>query len=137
MVSQIFVNLPVKNLTKTMAFWKKLGFKFNPKFTDENAASLMIGKNMFAMLITEKFFKTFTKKRISDAKRVTEVLIALQVGSIKEVDSMVAKAIQAGGRMYRKPEVLDFMYTKVFEDLDGHQWEIFYFNMKKFPKKKK
>lgn len=133
MISNIFVNLPVKNLKKTVAFFKHLGFTFNKQFTNDDAACLVLGKNHFAMLITEKRFKDFTKKRISDAKKTTEVLLALQVASRKKVEEIFKKAMAAGGKEYRKSDDYGWMYARVFADLDGHQWEIFYMNPKKIP----
>jgi predicted lactoylglutathione lyase len=126
MPKQIFVNLSVKDLNQTMDFFTKLGFTFNPKFTDQNAACMSIGENIFAMLLLEKFFQTFTKKQIADASKTTEVINALSVESREEVDQMIAKVIEAGGRESRDPEDHGWMYGRAFEDLDGHQWEVFY-----------
>ena len=91
MAKQIFVNLPIKDLNKSIAFFTKLGFKFNPQFTDENATCMIIGENMFAMLLMEKFFKTFIKKEIADAKKITEVLVALAVENREKVDELVIR----------------------------------------------
>lgn len=135
MINQIYVNLPVKNLKKSMAFFKGLGFSFNPKFTDNKAACMIIGKNMYSMLIAEKYFKTFTKKEISNAKKTTEVLISLQMKNKAEVDTIMARALKLGGKRYRDPFDYGWMYGDAFADLDGHQWEIFYMNEKKMPKK--
>jgi len=96
MAKQIFVNLPVKNLNNSMEFFKKLGFTFNPQFTNDNAACMIVGENIYAMFLVEKYFKTFTKKEISDAKKTTEVLIAIDATSRQEVDEMVNKAVDAG-----------------------------------------
>lgn len=133
MVKQIFVNLPVKDLGKTIQFFTKLGFTFNPKFTDENATCMIIGENMFAMLLVEKFFKTFTKKQVSDAKKSTEVLLALSVESREEVDEMIQKAIEAGSKEHRDPQDHGWMYGRSLEDLDGHIWEIFYMDESAMP----
>jgi len=135
MVKSIFVNLPVKDLKKSVEFFTKLGFAFNPKFTDGNAACMIMGKNIFSMLIVHKFFKTFIKKEISNAKKTTEVLLALQVNSKKEVDEMIAKAIKAGGKDTEKTQDYGWMYGRDFEDLDGHIWEAFYMDEKAMPKK--
>ncbi len=124
MAKQIFLNLPVKALDRSMDFFKKLGFSFNPQFTDENAACLILGENIYAMLLTEKFFKTFTDKAIADSKTTTEVLICIDAESRLAVDEMVKKAIAAGGRAYREPQDHGFMYQNSFEDLDGHNWEV-------------
>jgi len=133
MAKQIFVNLPTKNLSKTVEFFTKLGFKFNPQFTDENATCMIIGENIFAMLLVEKFFKTFIKKEICDAKKSTEVLLALSVENREEVDELVSKAIEAGGLEPRNPQDHGWMYGRAFEDLDGHIWEVFYMNIGAMP----
>jgi len=126
LVKQIFVNLPVKDLKKSMDFFKKLGFSFNEKFTDENAACLIIDDNIYSMLLTEPFFKTFIKTEINDAKKNTEVLIAITAESRKKVDEMINKAIEAGGSEQRDPQDHGWMYGRSFQDLDGHIWEVFY-----------
>lgn len=126
MVKQIFVNLPVKDLQKTMGFFKKLGFEFNPDYTDENAACLVIGENIYAMLLLEKFFKGFIKKDLADANKSTEVLLALLLESREKVDEMINLAIEAGGKETREAEDHGWMYGRSFEDLDGHIWEPFY-----------
>jgi uncharacterized protein len=134
MAKQIFINLPVKDLKKSMAFFKKLGFSFNMQFTDDSAACLMIGENIYAMLLLEKFFKTFTNKEIADAKKSTEVLIAIDVESREEVDEMIRKAVDAGGATYRNPQDHVWMYGHSFADLDGHQWEVLYMDESQMPK---
>ena len=126
MAKQMFLNLPVKDLNKSMEFFAKLGFTFNSQFTDVNAACMIIGENIYAMLLLEKFFSTFTNKPISNAKEQTEVLIALDASNRQEVDDIVSKAVAAGGRIYRDPQDMGFMYSHSFEDLDGHQWEYVY-----------
>lgn len=133
MVKQIFVNLPVKDLKKTMDFFTKVGFTFNPKFTDEKAACMEIGENIYAMLITENFFQTFTKKKIVDTSTTTEVLNALTVGSRGEVDSMLNKALAAGGVEPRAAQDYGWMYARAFQDIDGHVWEPFYMDERKKP----
>ena len=126
MAKQIFINLPVKDLKKTMTFFKKLGFSFNMQFTDDKAACMIIGENIYAMLLLEKFFKTFTNKEIADAKKSTEVLIAIDAESKYAVDEMIRKAVEAGGSTYRNPQDNGWMYGHSFADLDGHQWEVLY-----------
>ncbi len=133
MAKQIFINLPVKDLTKSVSFFKKLGFKFNPQFTDDKAACMIIGENIYSMLLLEKFFKSFTKKKVADAKKTTEVLIAIDVKSRKDVDKMIKKAIAAGGSLYNKPQDHGWMYGHSLADLDGHQWEILYMDESKMP----
>ncbi len=132
-VKQIFVNLPVKDLNKSIEFFTKLGFSFNPQFTDENATCMVMGENIFAMLLTEQYFSTFISKEISDAKKVSEVITALSLGSREEVDSIMDKAFKAGGKQYKEPIDYGWMYNRNFEDLDGHQWEFFYMDMNAMP----
>src|SRR3989344_4257440 len=124
MPKQIYVNLPVKDLKKSVEFFTKLGFEFDQKFTDKNATCMIIGDNIFVMLLADKFFKSFTPKEISDAKRNTEVLIAISVESREQVDDMIAKAITSGGKESRKPQDHGWMYARSFEDIDGHIWEV-------------
>ena len=126
MTTRIFVNLPVKDLNKTIEFFTKLGFKFNPQFTDENATCMIVGEDIFVMLLVEKFFRTFTKKEICDASKNTEVIVALSVESREKVDQMVNKSIESGGRESREPQEHGWMYGRSFEDTDGHLWEIIY-----------
>jgi len=121
MATKIFVNLPVKNLDKSIAFFKKLGYSFNPQFTDETATCMIISENIFAMLLTEKKFAEFTKKQIADAKSSTEVLIALDAESREKVDEIVRKAKEAGATIYAEPQDHGWMYGHSFADLDGHQ----------------
>ena len=126
MATKIFVNLPVKNLNKTIEFFTKLGFKFNPQFTDENATCMIVGEDIFVMLLIENFFKTFTKKQISDTSKNTEVIVALSVEGREKVDQMINKAIEAGGRESREPQDHGWMYGRSFEDINGHLWEVIY-----------
>jgi hypothetical protein len=133
MGKKIFVNLPVKDLKKTMDFFSKLGFKFNPQYSNQNGACMIIEDNIFAMLLVEKFFKTFIKKEISDAKKTTEVLVALSVESREKVDKMVKLAVEAGGKEAREKQDYGWMYGRAIEDLDGHIWEIFYMDESKKP----
>ncbi|RST50757.1 VOC family protein [Variovorax sp. MHTC-1] len=134
MATQIYVNLPVKNLDKSVAFFTALGFKFNPQFTDENATCMIVGENIYVMLLVESYFKTFTPKTIADAKKSTEVLLCLSCDSRAEVDAQVAKAVAAGGGTPNKAQDHGFMYQHGFEDLDGHLWELAYMDMSAFPK---
>jgi uncharacterized protein len=126
MARQIFVNLPVKDLHKSIRFFTKLGFTFNPQFTDDNATCMIVGENIFAMLLVEEYFKTFTPKEICNTAKCAEVLVALSFESRAEVDEIVAKAIAAGGTTYKEPNDMGFMYQHGFQDLDGHIWEIFF-----------
>ena len=126
MATQIFVNLPVKDLNKTIAFFTRLGFTFNPQFTDENATCMIVGKDIFVMLLVEKFFKTFTSKEICDTAKDAEAIVALSAESREKVDEMISKVTEAGGKESRKPQDHGWMYGRGFQDIDGHLWEIFY-----------
>ena len=126
----LFVNLAVRDPRRSMAFFSKLGFEFNPKFTDEKAACMIISQNAFVMLLSEPFFKTFTKLDVCDTTRQTEGLFALSCRSRAEVDEMVGKAIDAGGRKAMEPMDLGFMYGSSFYDLDGHHWEVLWMDPK-------
>ncbi|AKT41304.1 VOC family protein [Chondromyces crocatus] len=121
---KLFVNLAVRDLKRSMDFFKSLGFAFNPQFTDENAASMIISEEAFVMLLVEPFFKTFTKKDLADPRRATEGIFALSCESKSEVEELVKKAIAAGGTHALDPVDHGFMYGWSFYDLDGHHWEV-------------
>lgn len=121
---QIFVNLPVKDLPRSQAFFNALGFHFNPQFTNEQGACMVIGEGIHAMLLVEPFFQGFTQKPLVDAHQGTEVLVCLSCVSRAEVDTLVAKALAAGGRAPNPVQDHGFMYAHGFEDLDGHLWEL-------------
>ena len=133
MFRQIFVNLPVKDLGRSKAFFSALGLNFNARFTNEQGACLEIGENFFAMLLTEPFFQGFTKKPISDAHQSTEVLLALSMDSRAEVEAVMQKAIDAGATTPNPPVDHGFMYQHGFADLDGHQWEVFWMDVAAAP----
>jgi hypothetical protein len=126
MATKVFINLPVNDLEKSKTFFKALGYDFNPQFTDEKAACMVISDNIYAMLLTESYFATFTKKEVSNAKQSTEVLIALDATSKDEVKRIVAKAEKLGATIYNEPADHGWMYQHSFADLDGHQWEFAY-----------
>ncbi len=126
MGTKIFVNLPVKDLEKSIAFFTRLGFKFDPRFTDDTATCMIVSEDIFVMLLTEAKFKTFTPKAICDATKSTEVLVALAIESREKVDQMVRTAVAAGATTYAEPKDYGFMYQHGFQDLDGHIWEVFY-----------
>jgi predicted lactoylglutathione lyase len=124
MHSQIFVNLPVKDLKRSVEFFTRLGYTFNPQFTDENATCMILGDNLFVMLLVEKFFGSFIDKGITDTSTTTEVLTCLSCNSRQQVDDLVAKARAAGGKVPRAAQDHGFMYSHGYEDLDGHTWEL-------------
>ncbi|MDD2723144.1 MAG: VOC family protein [Methylovulum sp.] len=126
MPKQIFVNLPVKDLNQAKEFFSQLGFAFNPQFTNETAACMVVSDDIFVMLLTEEFFQTFTPKTLCDATTSTEVLMCLSSESREQVDDMVRKAVAAGGSIYNEPQDHGFMYGHGFQDLDSHIWEFFH-----------
>ena len=121
---QIFVNLAVSDLKRSKDFFGKLGFHFNPQFTDDNAACMIVSDQAFVMLLTEQFFKTFTKNDICNTAKQTEGLFALSCKSRDEVNEIVEKAVAAGGRHAMEPQDHGFMYAWSFYDPDGHHWEV-------------
>lgn len=128
MGTKIFVNLPVESLDRAVGFFTKLGYTFNPQFTDANATCMVISEHIYAMLLVKPFFKSFIKKEISDATKSTEVIIALTVDSREAVDALMEKALAAGAKESKEKMDQGFMYQRSFEDLDGHQWESFWMN---------
>jgi len=124
MATKIFVNLPVKNLDASMAFFDTLGYRFEPRFTDETAACMIISEDSYVMLLTEAKFRTFTPRPVCDARTSTEVLVGLSCESRDQVNDLVSKAVAAGGSTYAEPADYGFMYQHGFEDFDGHIWEL-------------
>jgi predicted lactoylglutathione lyase len=124
MSREIYVNIPVKDLKRSVDFFTGLGFTFNPQFTGEKATCMIIGEKSFVMLLTENFFKTFIKKEISDATKNTEVILAITAESRAKVDEMADKAIATGGKKSNDPQDHGWMYYRSFQDLDGHLWEV-------------
>lgn len=126
MSRKIFVNLPVRDLPKSIEFFTRLGFTFNPQFTDDTATCMVVSEDIFAMLLTHPKFASFTPKPICDATRSTEVLVCLSCESRREVEDLVARAVAAGGSTYNEPQDHGFMFAHGFQDLDGHIWELMY-----------
>jgi predicted lactoylglutathione lyase len=133
MHKQIFVNLAVADLPRSRAFFESLGLSFNPQFSNDQGACLVLGENLFAMLLTREFFKSFIDKQIADSRQTAEVLTCLSCESRAEVDALVAKAVKAGGTAHRQPQDHGFMYGHGFEDLDGHIWELSFMDMSAVP----
>jgi len=127
---KMFVNLPVRDLNVSKEFFAKLGFTFNPKFTDDNAACMIVSDEAFVMLLTEPMFKRFTRRELCDTARHTEGLFALSCESREEVDDLVGQAIAAGGTHAMDPQDHGFMYGWSFYDPDGHHWEVFWMDPK-------
>jgi predicted lactoylglutathione lyase len=123
MATQIFVNLPVKDLNKSVDFFTKLGYTFNPQFTNEQATCMIVSDTIFVMLLVEPFFKTFSSKEIADSSKVVESIICLSADSREAVDAILSKAIEAGATVPKDKIDYGWMYSGSFEDLDGHLWE--------------
>lgn len=121
---KVFINLPIRDLAATTAFFTKLGFRFNAQFTDEKATCMILSDEAFVMLLTEPFFRTFTRREICDTRSHSEALLALSCVSRAEVDELVATAIAAGGSAAMPAVDHGFMYGASFYDLDGHHWEV-------------
>lgn len=126
MNKMIFVNLPVKDLTKSMDFFRQLGYDFNLKYTDETAACMVISQQIYVMLLGVAKFQSFTSKTLIDSEKQVGVIIALSTESREEVDTLVNKALEAGATKANEPMDYGFMYSRSFYDLDGHMWELLY-----------
>lgn len=122
----IFVNLPVSDLKRSVDFFTKLGYTFNPQFTDENATCMIIGENIFVMLLVEPFFTSFIPNSVADSSKVSEVIVALACSSREEVTALTTRAFDVGAKKYKDPEDHGFMFGWGFQDLDGHFWEPFW-----------
>lgn len=134
MAKQIFINLPVRDLTKAKAFYEAIGAVNNPQFSDETSACMVWSDTVFVMLLTHAKWATFTKKPISDARQASEVMLALSADDRQAVDAMVSAAAAQGGRADVNPvQDLGFMYGRSFEDVDGHVWETFHMDMSQMP----
>jgi uncharacterized protein len=130
MPKMVFINLPVKDLAASIKFYKAIGCVQNMQFSDENAASMVWSDAIVFQLLTQDYFKTFTPKKIADAKQSSEVLIALSRDSREEVDAITEAAAKAGGKAdIREKQELGFMYGRSFEDPDGHTFEPMWMNM--------
>lgn len=134
MATQIYVNLPVKDLGKTRAFWTKVGFSFNETFSDDNAAALVIDDDagIYAMLLTEEFFTSFHSSAVTDPSKQREVIVALGLDSRERVDELADNAVAAGAQA-GEPKDEGFMYSRDFTDLDGHAWAVHWMDVSAFP----
>ena len=129
MSRNLYVTLPVKNLDRSVDFFEALGFSFNPDFTSENGAALVINDRTSVMLVGESFFSTLSKVPLTDPRKATEALFSLSLDSREQVDALVRKAIAVGATEGHAPEDLGFMYSWAFVDLDGHQWGVFHMDV--------
>lgn len=126
MVREIYLNLPVSDLPRSIAFFTALGFSFNAQYTDETATCMIVGEHIYVMLLTREKFESFSPHPVSDAHQRTEVLTCLSLDTRARVDELVAKALAAGGKTYSEPKDYGFMYGHGFQDPDGHVWELTY-----------
>ncbi|HVI48813.1 MAG TPA: VOC family protein [Chitinophaga sp.] len=126
MATKIFVNLPVRDLTRSVEFFTKLNFQFNTQFANDHGACMIVGNDIFVMLITADVFERFTQKAVCDARRHAEVLVSLSAESPAMIDDMVHRAVLAGGTSSYEPQDHEWMYVSGFQDLDGHSWEMIY-----------
>ncbi|HRD58531.1 MAG TPA: glyoxalase/bleomycin resistance/extradiol dioxygenase family protein [Ferruginibacter sp.] len=133
MSKQVFINLPVKDLKKSMAFYEALGFTNNPQFTDDSAACMVWSDAIFVMLLTHDKFKQFISKDIIDGKKLVGSINALSLENIDAVNTFAENAIKAGGKEYAEVKDYGFMRQRSIEDLDGNNWEPFFMDMSKFP----
>lgn len=129
---QIYVNLHVNDLNKSMSFFKEIGFEFDMNFTNEQGACLVLGTNLYSMLLTKPFFKSFVPDReVTDPRKTAGVITCFSVATRKDVDDLLKKVVAAGGKSYHEPEDYGFMYSQGFEDIDGHLWSVVSYEQKK------
>ena len=133
MAKQIFINLAVKDLQKSMDFYTALGFKNNPQFSDDTGKCMVWSENIFVMILAHKKFATFTTKPIADTKSSVAALFSLSTDSVDEVNSIVTNGLKAGGKEPNEMRDYGFMQQRTIEDFDGHTWEVFYMDLSKFP----
>ena len=133
MAKQIFINLAVNDLQKSMDFYTALGFTNNPQFSDDTGKCMVWSENIFVMLLTHEKFTTFATKPIADTKSKLAGLFSLSVDSIDEVNSILTNGLKAGGTEPHEMRDYGFMQQRTIEDFDGHTWEIFYMDISKFP----
>jgi len=134
MGTQMYVNLPVKDLKRSVDFFTALGFKFNSQFTDDKATCMIIGEDIYVMLLTEEFFKTFTKKDINNTSENNEVILCISADSKEKVDEYINRAVTAGGTTPMEKQDHGWMYSNGFQDPDGHLWEVMYMDINAMPK---
>ncbi len=133
MATKIFINLPVADLQKAMSFYTAIGFTNNPQFTDETAACMVLTEEIYVMLLTHSKFNEFTPKEVGNAFKTASVINSLSVDSTEEVNAMIDKAINAGGKEPVEAKDYGFMQQRSFEDLDGHLWEVLHMEMAQIP----
>jgi predicted lactoylglutathione lyase len=132
-MKQVFINLPVKDVERSMNFYTQLGFTVNPQFSDEQAKCMIWSDTIFVMLMSHEKLTGFTKKPIADTKIGLAALFALSVESVDQINEIVDKGLQAGGTEPMPMADYGFMQLRKIEDYDGHTWEIFFMDMTKVP----
>jgi uncharacterized protein len=133
MAKQVFINLAVKDVNKSMNFYTALGFTNNPQFSDETGKCMVWSENIFVMIMTHEKFKTFATKPLADTKSGLAALFSLSLDSLDEVNKLMDSGLKAGGTEPNELRDYGFMQQRTIEDFDGHTWEIFYMDMTKFP----
>lgn len=133
MSKQVFINLAVSDLQRSMNLYTKMGFTNNPQFSDETAKCMVWSESIFLMIMTHEKFKSFTTKPIADTKANIAGIYSLSVDSVELVNSIVADAVSAGGIEPSEMRDYGFMQQRTIEDFDGHTWEVFYMDVSKFP----
>ena len=133
METKVFINFAVKDLKKSIEFFTKVGYTFNPRYTDETGTCMVISEHIYAMLLTESRFKDFTNKELVNAKTTLEVMNSFSCDSRDAVDSIFRKGIDAGGKESAPTQDHGFMYAREFEDLDGHIWSYFWMDENAIP----
>ncbi len=132
-MTQIFINLPINDLAKSMRFYEKLGFTNNPQFSDDSGKCMVISEHIFVMLLTHEKFAQFATKPITDVSKTISALLSISVDSVDKMNEIVANGLSVGGKEPAEAKDYGFMQQRTLEDLDGHTWEIFYMDITKFP----
>ena len=133
MEKQVFINLAVKDLQKSMDFYTALGFSINTQFSDNTGKCMVWSENIFVMILTYEKFSTFVTKPLADTKSNVAGIFSLSVDSINEVNSILTNGLNAGGTEPNEMRDYGFMQQRTIEDFDGHTWEVFYMDISKIP----
>jgi predicted lactoylglutathione lyase len=133
MAKQVFINLAVKDVERSMSFYTALGFTNNPQFSDDTAKCMVWSENIFVMIMTHEKFASFATKPIADTKTNLAALYSLSLDSVDEVNKVMADGLNAGGIEPNEMRDYGFMQQRTIEDFDGHTWEVFFMDMTKFP----
>ncbi|MEY4905817.1 MAG: hypothetical protein RLZZ292_3632 [Bacteroidota bacterium] len=132
-MASIFLNLPVKDLQKSVGFYEAMGFTNNPQFSDDSAKCMVFSENIYVMLLTHERFMTFSTKPIADLSNAVSSLLSLQLESVEQMNTVADNAIAVGGKEPSEAKDHGFMQQRTIEDFDGHTWEVFYMDISQFP----